>query len=101
MIGHSNSNYVCGVDAEVSALNGTNGSRGSRFENATETDLWCCELTDWDQQRLFRDNYTLNVMWTAVASVFCVGGLLGALASNYLVFRFGRLVRMRGSRYFV
>ena len=77
-----------------SSTNGTTRGRGSRFENATEGDLWCDELTDRDKERLFRDNYKLNVMWTAVASVFCVGGLLGALSSNYLVFRFGRFVRL-------
>ena len=64
--------------------------RGSRFENATNRQLWCDDLLERDRDRLFRDNYKLNVLWTAVASVFCVGGLIGALSSNYLVFRYGR-----------
>ncbi|OQV17350.1 Solute carrier family 2, facilitated glucose transporter member 1 [Hypsibius exemplaris] len=65
---------------------------GNSTGNATaeSANIWCRQLNEKQRQRMFKRNPKLNAIWTAVASVFCVGGLLGSLISNPIVRKFGR-----------
>ncbi|OQV18759.1 Solute carrier family 2, facilitated glucose transporter member 1 [Hypsibius exemplaris] len=51
---------------------------------------WCPELDTQDKQEHMFENGTLNLIWSVVASIFCLGGLIGALTTSFFVNRFGR-----------
>ncbi|XP_055350367.1 solute carrier family 2, facilitated glucose transporter member 1-like isoform X2 [Paramacrobiotus metropolitanus] len=68
----------------------------SRLDNQTapvaDIERWCAPiLPDTPQEEnMFKDNTELNTIWSTVTSIFCAGGLIGALSSGFFVSRFGR-----------
>ncbi|GAU87344.1 hypothetical protein RvY_00212 [Ramazzottius varieornatus] len=62
----------------------------SRSTNGSETELWCKVLSAKEQEKMFDKNPVLNVIWTGIASVYAVGGVVGALAIFPVVQRYGR-----------
>ncbi|XP_055333598.1 solute carrier family 2, facilitated glucose transporter member 1-like [Paramacrobiotus metropolitanus] len=67
--------------------------RCSRLDhgNATQEDEWCRAYPDNATfADLTKHNSELSTIWSLVSSIFCLGALIGALAANFFVARFGR-----------
>ncbi|XP_055327269.1 solute carrier family 2, facilitated glucose transporter member 2-like [Paramacrobiotus metropolitanus] len=58
-----------------------------------ETAVWCVPLDEHGKENLFEKNYTLNIIWTLVAAIFCVGGTLAAFGSKKIIDLLGEYVK--------
>ncbi|GAU87342.1 hypothetical protein RvY_00211-2 [Ramazzottius varieornatus] len=64
----------------------------SKSPTVNDTERWCKVLSEKEQEKMFKENPTLNVIWTGIASIYTLGSVIGALSIIPICQRFGRFI---------
>ncbi|XP_055355282.1 solute carrier family 2, facilitated glucose transporter member 1-like [Paramacrobiotus metropolitanus] len=83
--------WIRGIQCQrLNASSGYSLIGDDSFNSSRESYAWCRELTKKERRKIFKSCPELTAIWTAVATIFCVGGFIGSLCSRAMVAKFGR-----------